>query len=57
MRSAKTLLLLTFAAMLLSAALPASAVEGEYFSVSGTVTDANWNPHPRGPHYAVRLRF
>jgi hypothetical protein len=46
MRSAKTLLLLTFAAMLLSAALPASAVEGEYFSVSGTVTDANWNPIP-----------
>jgi len=46
MRSAKTLLLLIFAAMLLSAALPASAVEGEYFSVSGTVTDANWNPIP-----------
>lgn len=46
MRSAKTLLLLAFAAMLVSAALPASAVEGEYFSVSGTVTDANWNPIP-----------
>ncbi len=46
MRSAKTLLLLIFAAMLLSAALPASALEGDYFSVSGTVTDANWNPIP-----------
>ncbi len=46
MRSTKTLLLLIFAAMLLSAALPATAVEGEIFSVSGTVTDANWNPIP-----------
>jgi hypothetical protein len=32
--------------MLLFTALPASATEGEYFSISGTVTDANWNPIP-----------
>lgn len=46
MRSIKTLLTLLFGAMLLSMALPASAVEGVYFSVSGTLTDANWNPVP-----------
>jgi len=46
MRSTKTLLLLIFCAMLLAQAVQAVAVEGEYFSISGTVTDANWNPIP-----------
>ncbi len=44
MRSIKTLLILLAGAALLAAALPASASEGQYFTVSGTVTDANWNP-------------
>jgi hypothetical protein len=44
MRSVKTLLLLLFCALLPAMSLQASAVEGEYFSISGTVTDANWNP-------------
>jgi hypothetical protein len=30
--------------MLLATSLPASAVYGDYFSISGRVTDANWNP-------------
>lgn len=46
MRYTKTLLLLIFCAMLLAQAVQAVAVEGEYFSISGTVTDANWNPIP-----------
>ncbi len=44
MRSAKTLLLLLFCALLLAQAVSATAVEGDYFSISGTVTDGNWNP-------------
>ncbi len=44
MCSAKTLLLCFLCAVLLATPLPASAVEGDYFSISGTVTDANWNP-------------
>jgi hypothetical protein len=44
MRSTKTLILLMFCAMLLAQALHATAVEGDYFSISGTVTDANWSP-------------
>jgi hypothetical protein len=46
MRSTKTLVLLIFGAMLVAMSLPASAVEGESFSISGTVTDGNWNPIP-----------
>ncbi len=46
MRSAKTLLLLLFCALLLAQAVSATAVEGDYFSISGTVTDGNWNPIP-----------
>lgn len=42
----KTLLILLAGAALLAVALPASASDGVYFSVSGTVTDANWNPIP-----------
>ncbi len=44
MRPSKTLLLCM--AMLAAMSLPASAVEGDYFTISGTVTDANWNPIP-----------
>lgn len=44
MRSVKTLLPVFL--LLLAAALPASATEGVYFSISGSVTDANWNPIP-----------
>jgi hypothetical protein len=42
----RSILTLIIGIMLLATALPASAVEGEYFSLSGTVTDANWNPIP-----------
>lgn len=46
MRSAITPLFCILCAMLMVMSLPASAVEGESFSISGTVTDANWNPIP-----------
>jgi hypothetical protein len=46
MRSTKTLLLLILGAAILTTALQASATEGVYFSISGNVTDANWNPIP-----------
>jgi hypothetical protein len=46
MRSTKTLLLLLFCSLLLAQAFRATAYEGVYFSISGTVTDANWNPIP-----------
>ncbi len=46
MRSTRTLLPLILCAMFAAMALPAYAVEGDYFSISGTVTDANWNPIP-----------
>ena len=47
MRPTKTLLVLLIGVVLLAASLlPAHAVQGDYFSVSGTVTDANWNPVP-----------
>ena len=46
MRTAKTLLLCILVTMLAAMPLPASAVVGDYFSVSGRVTDANWNPIP-----------
>jgi hypothetical protein len=45
MRSTKTLLLLIFGAMLLAGASQAFANNGN-FTISGTVTDANWNPVP-----------
>jgi hypothetical protein len=46
MRSVKTLLLLLIVACIIATAIPASAYKGEYFNVSGRVTDANWNPIP-----------
>ena len=45
MRSMKTLLLLIFGAMLLAGASQAFAINGN-FTISGTVSDANWNPVP-----------
>ncbi len=44
MRPTRTLLLFIIGATLAMMALPAHALEGEYFMLSGTVTDANWNP-------------
>lgn len=44
MCSLKIPLLAAMGALLLILALPGQATQGEYFSVSGTVTDANWNP-------------
>jgi len=46
MRSMKTPLLCMLCAVLAAMPLPAHAVVGDYFSISGTVTDANWNPIP-----------
>jgi len=46
MRFTKTLLTALAGIALIFAALPAHAVDGDYFSISGTVTDANWNPIP-----------
>ncbi|HTX43487.1 MAG TPA: carboxypeptidase-like regulatory domain-containing protein [Methanocella sp.] len=46
MRSVKTLLLCIFFSLLLAQAFRAAAYEGNYFSIYGTVTDANWNPIP-----------
>lgn len=43
MRSVKTLFLCILC-VFLAAAIPASALDGTYFSLSGYVTDANWNP-------------
>lgn len=46
MRLTKTLLFLMSCALLLALSSPAIAIKGEYFTLSGTVTDANWNPIP-----------
>jgi hypothetical protein len=42
----KTLLSLLFGSLLLAQAFYAMAYEGESFSISGTVTDGNWNTMP-----------
>ena len=44
MRLTKTLLFLIFCAVLLALAAPSMAVKGDNFTLSGTVTDDNWNP-------------
>jgi hypothetical protein len=46
MRYAKTFLLLILGMVLLSIAAPAFALSNEFFTLNGTVSDANWNPVP-----------
>src|SRR5208337_1469107 len=46
MRCAKTFLLLILGLVLLSVAAPAFALPNEFFTMNGTVSDANWNPVP-----------